>query len=80
MSSTNLLPVGLHEWGLSDATGCNGPIQLKLTMVIMRYYTTYSVSNLVIPFYIHTGKNLKNIVEVSKAIVQSFLAQYTSNE
>ena len=33
MSSTNLLPVGLHQWSLSDTTGCNGLTQVKFTMV-----------------------------------------------
>ena len=41
---------------------------------------SYSVSNLVLPLQVNWGINLRNIVQVSGAISQPFLAQYGPNE
>ena len=53
---------------------------IGLNAWLINVFSTYSVSNLVVPLQLNWEKNLKNIVKDSEAIFPSFLAHYTPNE
>ena len=66
--------------GSSDGFWCELMTQVNSRLYSIHYLGTYSAPSLVVQKQIYWGKNLKDLVQISEAISQPFLAHHTWKE